>query len=126
MPRGTGPMANPPLPICPNNASLILIRVRFAPAGGTSAIGNCLEWLFLRQNHFHARQRLVLYLAMFFKEMMIGRGRVMMTLDVYIRHENISLYKKLLADRNILDVQRETIGKMLAEEEANLLNLFSP
>ena len=63
---------------------------------------------------------------MFFKEMMIGRGRVMMTLDVYIRHENISLYKKLLADRNILDVQRETIGKMLAEEEANLLNLFSP
>jgi hypothetical protein len=48
-----------------------------------------------------------------------------MTLDAYIRQENISLYKKLLADRNISDVQREIIGKMLAEEEAKLLNLFS-
>jgi hypothetical protein len=50
----------------------------------------------------------------------------MMTLDVFIRQENISLYKKLLADRNISDTQRSVIGKMLAEEEAKLLNLFSP
>jgi hypothetical protein len=50
----------------------------------------------------------------------------MMTLDVFIRQENISLYKKLLADRNISDGQRDLIGKMLAEEEAKLLNLFSP
>jgi hypothetical protein len=36
------------------------------------------------------------------------------------------LYKKLLADHNISDGQRDLIGKMLAEEEAKLLNLFSP
>ena len=35
----------------------------------------------------------------------------MMTLDVFIRQENISLYKKLLADRNITDGQRDVIGK---------------
>ena len=50
----------------------------------------------------------------------------MMTLDAFIRQENISLYKKLLADRNISDVQRDVIGKMLAEEEAKLLDLVSP
>ena len=50
----------------------------------------------------------------------------MMTLDVFIRQENISLYKKLLADRNITDGQRDMIGKMLAEEEARLLNLLCP
>ena len=50
----------------------------------------------------------------------------MMTLDVFICQENISLYKKLLADRNISDGQRDLVGKMLAEEEAKLLNLFSP
>jgi hypothetical protein len=50
----------------------------------------------------------------------------MMTLDVFIRQENISLYKKLLADHNISDGQRDLIGKMLAEEEAKLLDLFSP
>jgi hypothetical protein len=50
----------------------------------------------------------------------------MMTLDVFIRQENISLYKKLLADRNISDGQRDLVDKMLAEEEAKLLNLFSP
>jgi hypothetical protein len=50
----------------------------------------------------------------------------MMTLDVFIRQENISLYKKLLADRNISDGQRDLAGKMLAKEEAKLLNLFSP
>jgi hypothetical protein len=49
----------------------------------------------------------------------------MTTLDVFIRQENISLYKKLLAD-HISDGQRDLIGKMLAEEEAKLLNLFSP
>jgi hypothetical protein len=49
-----------------------------------------------------------------------------MTLDVYIRQENISLYKKLIADPNISDGQRDLIGKMLAEEEDKLLNLFSP
>ena len=43
----------------------------------------------------------------------------MMTLDAFIRQENISLYKKLLADRNISDVKRDVIGKMLAEEEAS-------
>jgi hypothetical protein len=50
----------------------------------------------------------------------------MMTLDVFIRQENISLYKKLLSDRNITDGQRDVIGKMLADEEAKLLDLFSP
>jgi hypothetical protein len=50
----------------------------------------------------------------------------MMTLDVFIRQENISLYKRLLADRNITDGQRDVIGKMLAEEEAKLLNLLIP
>jgi len=50
----------------------------------------------------------------------------MMTLDVFIRQENISLYKKLLSDRNITDGQRDVIGKMLAEEEARLLNLLCP
>ena len=50
----------------------------------------------------------------------------MMTLDVYIRQENISLYKNLLADPNISDGQRDLMGKMLADEEAKLLNLFSP
>ena len=50
----------------------------------------------------------------------------MLTLDVFIRQENISLYKKLLSDRNISDGQREVIGKLLAEEEAKLLNSFSP
>jgi hypothetical protein len=50
----------------------------------------------------------------------------MMTLDLYIREENISLYKKLLADRNITSDQRDVIRKLLAEEEARLLNLFSP
>jgi hypothetical protein len=50
----------------------------------------------------------------------------MLTLDVYICQENISLYQKLLADRNISDGQRDQIGKMLAEEEAKLLDLCSP
>ena len=49
-----------------------------------------------------------------------------MTLDVFIRQENISLYKKLLSDRNITDGQRDVIGKLLADEEAKLLDLFSP
>jgi len=49
----------------------------------------------------------------------------MVTLDVFICQENISLYKKLLVDPNISDGQRDLIGKMLAEEEAKLLNLFS-
>jgi hypothetical protein len=48
-----------------------------------------------------------------------------LTLDVFIRQENISLYKKLLADRNIRDGQRDVIGKLLAEEEARLLDLLS-
>jgi hypothetical protein len=47
----------------------------------------------------------------------------MIALDVFIRQESISLYKKLLADR-ITDGQREAIGKMLAEEEAKLLDLL--
>ena len=47
----------------------------------------------------------------------------MIALDVFIRQESISLYKKLLADR-ITDGQREVIGKMLAEEEAKLLDLL--
>jgi hypothetical protein len=49
----------------------------------------------------------------------------MMTLDVFIRQENISLYKKLLADPKISVGQRDVIGKLLAEEEARLLNLLS-
>jgi hypothetical protein len=49
-----------------------------------------------------------------------------MTLDVFIRQENISLYKKLLSDLNITDGQRDVIGKLLADEEAKLLDLFSP
>jgi hypothetical protein len=50
----------------------------------------------------------------------------MIALDVYIRQENISLYKRLLADRHITGGQRDVIGKMLAEEEAKLLDLLSP
>ena len=50
----------------------------------------------------------------------------MMALDLFICQENISLYRKLLSDRNISDVQRDMIGKMLAEEEARLLNLLCP
>ena len=49
----------------------------------------------------------------------------MNALDVFIYQESISLYKKLLADR-ITEGQREVIGKMLAEEEAKLLDLLSP
>jgi len=48
----------------------------------------------------------------------------MIALDVFIHQESISLYKKLLADRHITDGQREVIGKMLAEEEAKLLDLL--
>ena len=50
----------------------------------------------------------------------------MIALDVYIHQENISLYKRFLAGRHITDGQRDVIGKMLADEEAKLLNLFSP
>ena len=49
----------------------------------------------------------------------------MMTLDAFIRQENILLYKKLLADPKISDGQRDVIGKLLAEEEAKLVNAFS-
>ena len=52
-------------------------------------------------------------------------GCVMIALDVFIYQESISLYKKLLADC-ITDRQRDVIGKMLAEEEAKLLDLLSP
>jgi hypothetical protein len=47
----------------------------------------------------------------------------MIALDVFIHQESISLYKKLLADR-ITDRQRDVIGKMLAEEEAKLIDLL--
>ena len=50
----------------------------------------------------------------------------MIALDVYIHQENISLYKRLLASRHITDGQRDVIGKMLAEEEAKLLDLLRP
>jgi hypothetical protein len=50
----------------------------------------------------------------------------MMTLDVFIRQENISLYKKLLANTKISAGQRDVIAKLLAEEEAKLLSLLSP
>jgi hypothetical protein len=50
----------------------------------------------------------------------------MLTLDAFIRQENILLYKKLLADPKISDGQRDVIGKLLADEEAKLLNSFSP
>jgi hypothetical protein len=42
-------------------------------------------------------------------------------MDGYIRRENISLYKKLLADRNIAGDQRDMIRKLPAEEMAKLL-----
>ena len=48
----------------------------------------------------------------------------MLTLDVFVRQENILLYRKLLADPKISDGQRDVIGKLLAEEEAKLLNTF--
>jgi hypothetical protein len=54
------------------------------------------------------------------------RTRVMMTLDAYIRQENIFLYKKRLADRNITNDQRDMIRKLLAEEEAKLLSRQEP
>ena len=47
----------------------------------------------------------------------------MIALDVFIHQESISLYKKLLADC-ITDRQRDVIVKMLAEEEAKLLDLL--
>ena len=50
----------------------------------------------------------------------------MIALDVFVRQENISLYKKLLTDRHITDGQRDVIGKMLVEEEAKLLDFLSP
>jgi hypothetical protein len=50
----------------------------------------------------------------------------MIALDLFIRQENISLYKRLLADRHVTDGQRAVIGKMLADEEAKLLDLLSP
>jgi hypothetical protein len=50
----------------------------------------------------------------------------MISLEAFICQVNISLYKKLLADRHISEGQREILGKMLAEEEAKLLNLFNP
>ena len=49
----------------------------------------------------------------------------MLTLDVFILQENILLYRKLLADPKISDGQRDVVGKLLAEEEAKLLNTFS-
>jgi hypothetical protein len=49
----------------------------------------------------------------------------MTTLDAFIAQENIALCKKLIADRNITDSQRDVIGKILAEEEAKLLGHFS-
>jgi hypothetical protein len=55
----------------------------------------------------------------------VARAGVMISLDAFICQENISLYKKLLADRSISDGQRDMVGKMLAEEEAKLLNLFN-
>ena len=54
------------------------------------------------------------------------QGDVMIAFDVFIHQESISLYKKLLADGHITDGQRDVIGKMLAEEEAKLLDLLSP
>jgi hypothetical protein len=45
---------------------------------------------------------------------------------VYICLENISLYKKFLADPNITNDRRDLIRKLLAEEEATLLKLLSP
>jgi len=50
----------------------------------------------------------------------------MIALDLFIRQENISLYKRLLADRHVTDGQRAVIGKMLADEEAKLLDLLRP
>jgi hypothetical protein len=50
-------------------------------------------------------------------------GCGMIAFDVFIHQESISLYKKLLADR-ITDRQRVIIGKMLAEEEAKLIDLL--
>jgi hypothetical protein len=49
----------------------------------------------------------------------------MIPLDVIICQENISLYRRLLADRNTKGGRRGMIGKMLAEEEAKLLTLFN-
>ena len=51
-------------------------------------------------------------------------GTHMTTLDAFIAQENIALCKKLLADRNITDGQRDVISKILAEEEAKLLDFF--
>jgi hypothetical protein len=49
----------------------------------------------------------------------------MSTIDVFVCEENILLYKRLLANPSISDGQRDLIRKMLAEEEAKLLKLFS-
>jgi hypothetical protein len=50
----------------------------------------------------------------------------MATLDVFIHQENISLYKKLLSDGRMSEGQRHVITELLADEEAKLLDLFSP
>jgi hypothetical protein len=47
-------------------------------------------------------------------------------MNLYICLENISLYKNFLADHNITNDQRGIVRKLLAEEEAKLLNLLSP
>ena len=50
----------------------------------------------------------------------------MVTLDVFIHQENISLYKKLLSTGRMSEGQRHVISKLLADEETKLLDLFSP
>ena len=95
----------------------------FTRNGPSGLLGNCLKWLFLRQNHFLASVREPIpNFCGYSNQNALEWGCVMMTLDAYIRQENISLYKKLLADRNISDGQRDVIRKLLADEEARFLN----
>jgi hypothetical protein len=111
----------------PGTVSVSAILQIAAAIRNRTLIKNCENWLFLRQNRFVGQLLRVIgtFAGMMFQCRSSG-GCVMLTLDVFICQENILLYKRLLADPTISDDQRDLIGKMLAEEEDKLLNLFRP
>lgn len=47
-------------------------------------------------------------------------------MERFIHDENLKLYKQKLADRNLGDAERETLRKLLAEEEARERSAPSP
>ena len=111
----------------PKTVSISSILQIAAAIRNRTLVKSCVNWLFLRQNRFLASAP-ASQSGTFADDPTptAAVGDVMMTLDVFICQENISLYKKLLADPRISNDQRDLIGKMLAEEEDKLLNLFRP